>query len=254
MIIRSDFAITRLIILPYGALLVLYLAVVGGGGAWLYHQVRTVETRLLIDEVTGALEPLAMRLGTVDAASVMQQRESWLIEDLRTLFAAIPSLRNVSVRDAEAGFQMVVDDSGAVSSRHIRPLPAGSSRAETEMPAAQRLHDESDTMFLIRFDLTREPVPLARLDFGFDREMLLARVNEGVAVIEHSIIIFVAFYTTREEGNGLGLAIVYRVIAAHQGRVIAENRPQGARVVLILPLHPKETPAWWNKKRKLFPA
>jgi hypothetical protein len=43
--------------------------------------------------------------------------------------------------------------------------------------------------------------------------------------------------------------------SAHQGQVHIENRPQGgARVVLTLPLHPKETPAWWDKQKKRFPV
>ena len=51
MILRSDFAIARLIVLSFGALLALSLLVVVGGGTWLYLQVRAVETRLLIGVV-----------------------------------------------------------------------------------------------------------------------------------------------------------------------------------------------------------
>lgn len=98
MIFRSNFAVTRLVVLPFTGLLTLYLLVVGGGGAWLYHQVRTVETRLLVDEVTATLEPLAKKLGAVDATSALEQREPWLIEEMRALIAAIPSLRNLSVQ------------------------------------------------------------------------------------------------------------------------------------------------------------
>ena len=208
MIIRSDFAITRLVTLPFGALLALYLVVVGGGGAWLYHQVRTVETRLVINEVTAALAPLAKKLGAVDAVAAMQRGEPWLVDDLQTLFTVIPSLRNVSLRDADAGFQMVMDASGEVASRSISPLPAGSGRAKTDWHAAQRLHTESDAMFLIRFDLSRAPAPLVRLDFGLDRAILLARVNEGVAIIKRSAIAFVAVGTV-----SILLAVVITVVA-----------------------------------------
>ena len=66
--------------------------------------------------------------------------------------------------------------------------------------------------------------------------------------------LFEAFYTTREDGNGLGLAIVQRIVVAHQGRVYAENRSGGgANVVLILPLKQKEPPPWWKKLKKTFP-
>lgn len=190
MIIRSNFAIAQLIVLPFGGLLALYLLVVGGGGAWLYHQIRTVETWLLVDEVTAALVPLAKKLGTVDATSAMAQREPWLIEELQALFAAIPSLRNVSVRGPDAGVQLVVEGGGEVAWRDTSPLPAGSRREKADSSDAQRLHTESAAIFGIRFDLTRAPAPLVRLDFGFDRAMLLARVNAGVAIIKRSIIGF----------------------------------------------------------------
>ena len=46
--------------------------------------------------------------------------------------------------------------------------------------------------------------------------------------------LFDAFYTTREDGNGLGLAIVRRIVANHQGQVHAENRPGGGAATGLL--------------------
>lgn len=48
--------------------------------------------------------------------------------------------------------------------------------------------------------------------------------------------LFEPFFTTKQGGTGLGLAIVERIAAAHGGRVLASNCPEGgAAFTLILP-------------------
>ncbi|MCG3126150.1 MAG: Sensor protein ZraS [Phycisphaerae bacterium] len=49
--------------------------------------------------------------------------------------------------------------------------------------------------------------------------------------------IFNPFYTTKEQGTGLGLTIAYRLIEAHGGRLSARNHPEGGAVFSVcLPL------------------
>lgn len=188
--IRSNFAVTRLIVLPYSVLLLLYLIVVGGGGVWLYVQVRAVETRLLINNMMTTIEPLAKKLRSVDALATMRDSTPWLLRDARQLFADMPALRNISVRGGESGYQMDPNAAGVITSRAAAPLPAAAQRADTDLAGAQRLHDETDTLFLLRFDMSRVSDPLIRLDFSFDRGMLLQSVNDGLVSIKQSILLF----------------------------------------------------------------
>jgi len=58
--------------------------------------------------------------------------------------------------------------------------------------------------------------------------------------------IFDLYFTTKEEGNGLGLSIVEKIVSSHGGKVVCENiydqqsnRPLGARFILELPLAAK---------------
>ena len=146
--IRSEFAITRLVVLPYLVLLVFYLAVIGIGGAWLWNQLRTVETGVLIEEMIGELEPLAQRLRSGDALAAMRDSEAWLVTDVERLFAGMPALRNVSVRGVLTGYQMESNALGAVSTRAASPLPTDARRATAYRPADERLHGNAEALFL----------------------------------------------------------------------------------------------------------
>lgn len=48
--------------------------------------------------------------------------------------------------------------------------------------------------------------------------------------------IFNPFFTTKEEGTGLGLPISHRIVEQHRGRIEVKNRDQGAVFILRLPV------------------
>ena len=49
--------------------------------------------------------------------------------------------------------------------------------------------------------------------------------------------IFEPYFTTKQHGTGLGMALTYRIIIEHGGMIRAENRSAGgARVTIRLPL------------------
>ena len=51
--------------------------------------------------------------------------------------------------------------------------------------------------------------------------------------------IFLPFFTTKEKGTGLGLALVHKIILAHNGQVSVESvEGSGTAFVVGLPLHP----------------
>jgi signal transduction histidine kinase len=53
--------------------------------------------------------------------------------------------------------------------------------------------------------------------------------------------IFDPYFTTKPEGNGLGLWIAQQIVVAHGGDLHAENAAEGGAVfVLTLPLKGKE--------------
>ncbi len=185
--IRSNFAITRLIVLPYGVLLLLYLLVVGGGGAWLYYQVQGAEVRILMDEVLDDITPLARKLEAADALS--QGDAPWLLAEVEALFDDIPALQRVSVKGRESGFQLDANDAGAIVSHPVAPLPQEYHQLQQKEPA-QRLYAESEAVFLVSFDVGEATVTAARLDFGFDRGLLLARIDRELGRIRQAVMAF----------------------------------------------------------------
>ena len=61
--------------------------------------------------------------------------------------------------------------------------------------------------------------------------------DTGPGIHEHHLErIFAPFFSTRSGGNGLGLAVVWKIIKAHGGEVFAANSPEGgAEIHLLLP-------------------
>lgn len=77
-----------------------------------------------------------------------------------------------------------------------------------------------------------------------DAEVTLAVVDEGPGFLpEVASRAFEPFFTTRASGTGLGLALVRRVMRAHEGSVSIAPRTRGAQVVLGFPRATSRSPS-----------
>ncbi len=73
------------------------------------------------------------------------------------------------------------------------------------------------------------------------RESILVSVrDEGVGIRAEDLDkIFKLYYTTKPDGNGIGLSIVYRIVQLHDGAIEAESGPGGGTTMSIrLPIRP----------------
>ena len=48
------------------------------------------------------------------------------------------------------------------------------------------------------------------------------------------------FFTTKANGNGLGLMICYKIIEEHDGKINVESSPKGTTFTIKLPIHPQD--------------
>jgi PAS domain S-box-containing protein len=87
-----------------------------------------------------------------------------------------------------------------------------------------------------------------RTRFGGEGVVELAVVDSGHGIEADKLPrLFEPFYTTKPHGMGMGLSIAHTIIAAHRGRIWAENNPSGGAVFHIaLPAAGKEQGSWFG--------
>ncbi len=90
-------------------------------------------------------------------------------------------------------------------------------------------------------------IELVTLYSAQNRTMEIYIVDEGDGIpAEHLKKIFRPFYTTRDNGSGLGLSICSRIIENHNGIMEVSSSKQGTQVIIKLPLadsHASHTPS-----------
>ena len=77
-----------------------------------------------------------------------------------------------------------------------------------------------------------------RMMLGLDETIVATTItDDGPGIPDESRErLFAPFFTTKQGGTGLGLAVVWKVTKAHGGDIFADGNPeQGARFVLLLP-------------------
>jgi signal transduction histidine kinase len=74
-------------------------------------------------------------------------------------------------------------------------------------------------------------------------DLLNVEITDSGAGIEKDKIsrIFTPFYTTKENGSGLGLAFVHRIVRDHGGNIsVTSSRGRGATFIISLPAYPRQ--------------
>ncbi len=73
-------------------------------------------------------------------------------------------------------------------------------------------------------------------------EVRIAVEDSGVGISEEDLPkIFEPYFTTKENGTGLGLTITFKIVREHDGEIMVKSRPgQGSSFIISLPIPQKE--------------
>jgi signal transduction histidine kinase len=125
-----------------------------------------------------------------------------------------------------------------------RGVALATSLASLPILYGDRVHVQQVLLNLIQnaLDAMAElPSALRRLEIqtrlrGGDAEILVSDAGAGIAHKDMDRL-FESFYTTKNDGLGLGLSIARSIVHAHGGRIWAEtNAGRGATFTVVLPV------------------
>ena len=79
---------------------------------------------------------------------------------------------------------------------------------------------------------------MGRARLGADGSVELRVADEGVGIPAQDLEkVFRLYYTTKAQGSGIGLSMVYRIVQLHDGRIDVESEvDRGTVMVVTLPV------------------
>ena len=215
----------------------------------------------VVGELTASIaheinQPLGAILSNAEAAEMLLESDSPPVEELRRILADIRSddvrasetIRRIRMLIRKREMQMELFEMNEVAVEAMRLVETEARRRQialrtefTSAPTtvlADRVHLQQVLMNL----LLNAMEALADTPTGERRLFIRTKLN-GNESVETSVIdsgrgipaealpwLFESFFTTKESGMGLGLAIARSIIDAHHGRIFAENNPNGGAV------------------------
>jgi C4-dicarboxylate-specific signal transduction histidine kinase len=219
-----------------------------------------------LSELSGALahelnQPLAIIMSNAEAAQLMLKSPTPDLDEVRAILgdivaaderagAVIRRLRSMLKRGAPQRQPVALNETVQAVLQFVRPdlLRRGVSvdvrLAEgLKKVSADRVPIEQVLINLINNAcdaMAGSPQDDRRLTIATsgDASTACVRIEDvGTGLPEDPERVFDAFYTTKSEGLGMGLAISRTIVAAHGGTLVAErNRPRGAVFTICLPL------------------
>ncbi len=188
--IRSHLPIVRVFLLPYLAILLLFVTMTGAGSTWLYLKARQAQSELLIHGLLQTVTPIINHIAQSDTSEEIKDKTSWLHRELNTVFVKIPELEHVNVEGAAGGFHKFHDKSHRLVTRASTArsvVPKQDLRSST---APRRLYSESAPLLRIDFTADTGDAGPIHITFGFNRATLQKAIARAMSILRQAIALF----------------------------------------------------------------
>lgn len=222
------------------------LAVIGELAAGIAHEIRNP-----MASISGSIEMLKEGLEKDDVNSRLMDiiwREVNRLNHLVSDFLLFARPKKANLRGFDLG-QLILESLELFkNSEHW----SGDLTAHTDFPHPLRLESDPEQLKQVLWNLFLNASEAmgaqgilyvsAEIESGFPKpghkmvKIVVRDTGEGFDEMTLSQI-FIPFFTTKERGSGLGMAIVKRIVEGLKGEVSGDNHPEGgARVTIYLPI------------------
>lgn len=211
--------------------------------------------RVLSHEINNSLTPIASAAGSLQRLTRSAQRADDWEEDLESGLSLIEGRARALGRFMRAYAQLARLPAPTPVAFELRPLVQRVAALEQRMkvriedsPEVQMTADP-DQLEQVLINLVRNAVDATLTTGDADDGTVVVRWDTGQSQLELDVVddgpgisdtknLFVPFFSTKNGGQGIGLALGRQVAEAHGGTLSLENRDEGgARARLRLPLH-----------------
>ena len=214
------------------------LAILGTLAAGLAHEVRNPlnAAQLQLRLATRRLDPSAARaIKSIELVGKELGRLEVLVDDFLLYARPTPiELRSCDLCEVTRGVVAGLEDTAAERSVTLA----------VDAPETVALDCDEEQVRQVLFNLVDNAIDAAAMDGGGDVEIgverrgpsALVTVSDSGPGLPDNIDVFAPFATSKEQGIGLGLPIVKRIIADHRGRLTVERRDARTVFEVELPI------------------
>lgn len=186
--------------------------------------------------------PARMR-GDVDVIVRQAQRARFIVQDLLTFARRFElDARQVDVNEVVAGTLSLLKNQLQAGAIHVTSsLDFGLPATMADPHQLEQVFVNLVTNAIQALSLISEPRQLTIESRRVGKSIVLSFTDNGPGIPPEAMSrIFDPFFSTKQvgQGTGLGLSICFGIIAKHNGRIWAENSPQGGAIFYVeLPIN-----------------